>query len=143
MTHNLSHNRTFVVTLFLATVALAAQEQPPGAVNAAMHLGEIYAAAGRLAEAADVFQNATGTIRRNKSSPGMLSAALRNLANIYLNQGRYPSAEPLLTGSLESARRLGEANPAVANTLLLLGRLYRLEHQPARAEPVLQKAIRI
>ncbi|HYL77238.1 MAG TPA: tetratricopeptide repeat protein [Bryobacteraceae bacterium] len=119
-------------------------ENTPCAVNATLHLGEIYAAEGRLADAADIFRNAIAAIRANSSSPaGMLAAALRNLANIYMTEGRYASAEPLLTEALELARRLGESNPVVGDTLLMLGRLHRLEHQSAQAEPLLRKAIRI
>jgi len=49
----------------------------------------------------------------------------------------------LLEEALETTRKLGENNPSYADSLLSLGRLYRVRHDTARALPLVKKAAAI
>jgi tetratricopeptide (TPR) repeat protein len=72
-----------------------------------------------------------------------MAAADRTLASIYLAAGQYAVAQPLLEESLTLTRKMGEAHPAFADSLADLARLFRLEHNAARAAPLSKKAAQI
>lgn len=113
-------------------------------VNAMRHLGVLLTLQGAATEAESLLQNVIGILRENPSLPRVqLAGCLGNLAVVYMKDGRYELAEPLLNESLELSKREGDAHSVLADTLLDLGELYRLEHNVPRAEPLLKRALHI
>lgn len=108
------------------------------------HLGDLYAVEGRLNEAAGVLDRTVATARQvlPLQSP-LLAGLLRSSANVYMQSEALDKAEPLLQEALNYARVAGETSPEYADTILSLGRMYRLQHDTARAEPLVKKAIAI
>lgn len=107
-------------------------------------LGELLTMQGRAAEAQHVFEQLVDTLRNSPTaSPELLSGALTNLASVYITQKRFEVAEPLLRESLAMGSRNSITAPTLADSLVDLGQLYRLEGDGARAEPLLQKALTI
>ena len=108
------------------------------------HLGELLSAQGHTTEAGGVFQQLVSTLRQvPSSSPEVLAGALCSFSAVYIQEGRFELAEPLLRESLELMSKNAITGPTLADSLLDLGELYRLEHDPARAEPLLRKALNI
>jgi tetratricopeptide (TPR) repeat protein len=100
------------------------------------HLGEVLAAEGSTVEAEQIFENLIVAIRRSPSiRPDFLAGSLANLAALYVHEDRFDLAEPLLRESFGLASQRGTPRPVLADTLLGLGEMYRLEHSCARAEP--------
>ncbi len=113
-------------------------------LTATRHLGVLLTTRGATGEAEALFQNLVGVLRQDTTLPrDFLAGCLANLATAYMREGRYETAEPLLKESLELGNQAGSATPALADTLLDLGELYRLENNPARAEPLINKALHI
>jgi len=107
-------------------------------------LGEVLASAGSNGEAERLFQNLVDTMRKMPSPPAELFAStLSNLGGLYTVNGRYELAEPLLDESLEVGRRGLVAEVVIADSVVNLADLYRLEHNAGRAQPLLKKALHI
>lgn len=114
------------------------------AITVMRHLGDAYATLGQLADAERVLSQTVEIFRRTPSLPETaLATTLRNLGGVYLLQGRYADAEPLVQESLQLSSKLGTSDLAYADSILSMGRLYRLRHDPARALPLLNKAERL
>jgi tetratricopeptide (TPR) repeat protein len=113
-------------------------------VSGIERLAEVYSAEGRMAKAEALLQQVLTASRQTPSLLGdLLPPALGSLARLYVIEGRYESAENLLQEALELARRHGESDPRLADSLVDLGLLYRAEHNLARAQPLLKKAVHI
>lgn len=66
-----------------------------------------------------------------------VAGTLNNLANLYLDQGKYDEAETLYQQALGIREKRLEANhPETAQSLYDLGRLYDIQGQYAKAEPL-------
>lgn len=116
----------------------------PSTLVAERHLGEILAAEGSTAEAQERIESLITALRQLPDErPDFLASALANLAALHVHQERYDLAEPLLRESLSLASRNSIPGPVLADTLMGLGEMYRLEHSCARAEPLLKKALHI
>lgn len=114
------------------------------AITALRHLGELQAALNHMAEAERLLQQDVDVLRKNPDiDPAALATALRNLAGVYLLQARYKTAEPLFEESLKISSGPGQASGALADSLVGMARLRRLEHDPDRALPLLNRAVRI
>ena len=73
-----------------------------------------------------------------------VARSLNNLANLYLHQGRYDEAEPLLHRSLAIREKvLGENHPRVATSLNTLAELYRNQGRYDQAEPLYHRSLAI
>lgn len=76
-------------------------------------------------------------------SPG-LGTSLNNLAMIYVRQGRYAEAEPLLKRALAiQEKALGPDHPDVSNSLNNLATLYAGQGRYADADPLFKRALAI
>ncbi|MFP2910957.1 tetratricopeptide repeat protein, partial [Pyxidicoccus sp. 3LFB2] len=139
-----------LVVLGCAATALAG-EKPP---DAELQLQEAQTAyteaktlydAGQYAEA--VVQGEHARVRVEAVLGGMhpgVATCLKLLGNIYLLQGDFDRAEPLLQRALtirEAA--LGESHPEVAQALHDLALLYRQQGLYGRAEPLDERALAI
>jgi tetratricopeptide (TPR) repeat protein len=68
--------------------------------------------------------------------------SMRGLALVYLNQGRYDKAEPLLTKGVGGSRRaLGERHPDTLASMSWLAYVYLREQRYSNAESLLREAI--
>lgn len=128
--------------------AIAACSETHGATHACTltaqrHLGELFSMQGRMAEAENLFGQLIGTLRQVPKSPELLAGALDSLASVYIGESRLELAEPLLRESQAVSAQNGITGPVLADSLVDLGRLYRLEGNSARAEPLLNKALGI
>jgi Tfp pilus assembly protein PilF len=73
-----------------------------------------------------------------------LATSLSGLALLYVNQGRYADAEPLLQRSLAIREKaLGRDHPDVATSLNNLAELYRKQGRYADAEPLYKRDLAI
>ncbi len=73
-----------------------------------------------------------------------MALSLNNLAQLYVNQGRYAQAEPLHKRSLAIREKaLGPDHPDVALSLNNLARLYHHQGLYAQAEPLFRRALAI
>ncbi len=116
----------------------------PCTLTAQRHLGEIYSMAGRITEAESIFQQVIDRTRQSARPLGqLLPTVLRDLAYLHVTGARYQKAEPLLKEALELSSETGMDSSEVADSLLPLGRLYRLQKDNARAEPLLNRAAAI
>ena len=119
-------------------------EQHLCTLTAQRHLAQVLSAKGSVQDAETVFQKLLETLHQKPSTPPeFLAGSLENFASLYIAEARYELAEPLLKESLALETQQGDAQSVVADTLLDLGEMYRLEHDPARAEPLLKRALRI
>jgi tetratricopeptide (TPR) repeat protein len=113
-------------------------------LTANRHLGEIYSVEGRLVEGENILQQVIQAARRDPAlGPQLLPVALRDQALVFIAKGQYREAEPLLKEALDLSTKLGEDRPETADTLVALARLYRIEGNAARAEPLLHQAAAI
>jgi tetratricopeptide (TPR) repeat protein len=113
-------------------------------LTANRHLAEIYSVEGRLAEGESIVQKVIQAARRDATfGPQLLPIALRDQALIVIAKGQYQHAEPLLKEALDLSTKLGEDRSETADNLVALARLYRVEGNPARAEPLLYRAAAI
>jgi hypothetical protein len=69
---------------------------------------------------------------------GGLASALATLGRVYIVEGRYVLAETVLKEALALNTRLGDRHPALADAMLNLAALYRVESNAERVEPLLQ-----
>lgn len=113
-------------------------------LTAMRNLGDLYTALGRLDDAASLFERAVNMARQE---PGLersfVAAILRSLGYVYLQKAAYEKAEPLLREAMESSRANGDNTPGYADSLLGLARMYRAQHDTARALPLVKKATAI
>ena len=73
-----------------------------------------------------------------------VAASLNNLATLYIDQGRYAEAEPLLKRALAIREKaLGPDHPDVAQSLHNLAVLYQVQGRYAEAEPLYKRALAI
>lgn len=108
------------------------------------HLGELYEVLNRIEDAEHWLESSLKSVRADPAPPaGALSIALEALARVYLAERRYGQARSLLQEALEAKRAMGQDHPGYADVLVLMGALYRLQGDPARAEPILKKALAI
>jgi tetratricopeptide (TPR) repeat protein len=108
------------------------------------HLGEIFLTLDRTAEAETNLKQAIDILRAKTPVPeSALATTLRSLGSVYMIREQFGLAEPLFDEALALINKLGDTTQPLADTLLGLGRLYRLEKNPARAVPLLAKAVRI
>jgi tetratricopeptide (TPR) repeat protein len=85
--------------------------------------------------------NATQRLGQDHSDVAIM---LNNLAGLYLLQGRYEKAEPLLQQSLEIDRRCFEKDaPEIATSLNNLAELYSLQGRYVEAEPLYLQSLEI
>jgi tetratricopeptide (TPR) repeat protein len=113
-------------------------------LTATRHLGVLLTIKGSTSEAEGLFRNILDTVSQNPDLPSDFQAGcMANLATVYIKEGRYEPAEQLLGQSRELSEKNGGAGPALADILVDLGELYRIENNPSRAEPVLKKALHI
>jgi tetratricopeptide (TPR) repeat protein len=122
----------------------ALSEEDSCTLNAKRHLGELYSMQGQMEEAQALLLQVIDAAHRSKSPLGLLlPTALRDQAYIYALRGQYRKAEPMLKEALELSNRSGLETSTLADNLLPMGRLYRMQNDLARAEPLLDKATRI
>ena len=70
--------------------------------------------------------------------------AIRDLAEVYVFEGKFAQAQALHTKVLEIRRRvLGERNPATLDSMINVSETYQREGKYAQAEPVATKALEI
>jgi tetratricopeptide (TPR) repeat protein len=113
-------------------------------LTANRHLAEIYSVEGRLAEGESILQKVIQAARRDATlGPQLLPVALRDQALIVIAKGQYNQAEPLLKEALDLSGKLGQDRSETADNLVALARLYRVEGDSARAEPLLNQAAAI
>lgn len=113
-------------------------------LTAMRHLGELLSARGNFSGAAILFRQVIDAGRRQQSFPApLLAASLRGEANIQMVKGHYMEAESSLKEALDLSSKFGDTSPEVADSLLPLARLYRLQQNAARAEPLLKRAATI
>jgi tetratricopeptide (TPR) repeat protein len=73
-----------------------------------------------------------------------VATSLNNLAGLYLSQGRYEEAEPLLLQALELDKQLlGDNHPHVSSSLNGLAKLYNSQGKYEEAEPLFLQALAI
>jgi tetratricopeptide (TPR) repeat protein len=73
-----------------------------------------------------------------------VAASLNNIAQLYVDQGKYAEAEPLFQRTLAIREQsLGVNHPDVAQTLNDLGKLYIAQSMYTQAELLLQRALTI
>jgi tetratricopeptide (TPR) repeat protein len=79
-------------------------------------------------------------------SPGdpRLAASLNNLAELYVQRGRYADAEPLYKRAIDAWGHAGTSQePSLASALGNLGDLYRQTGRYSEAEPLYKRALQI
>ncbi len=139
MAHNLSHNRTFVLTLFLATVALAAEEKPGWDAN--LKSGVAAVTAGNYSEALECLTAAAEQAKEFPPQDIRQAKSAYMLAMTYQYLGRLDRAEPLYL----EAKRVLDADPGgdgdlLAFTLDGLGQVRFDQQRWAEAEALLRES---
>ncbi|HLG97926.1 MAG TPA: tetratricopeptide repeat protein [Bryobacteraceae bacterium] len=113
-------------------------------LTAQRHLGELMIERGSFADAESVFEDLIRTLRQMPAPPAeFLASSLASFATLQISEARFETAEPLLRESMDLLSSNRISGPILADTLIDLGRLYRLEHNCARGEPLLKKALDI
>ena len=99
---------------------------------------------GRYAEAEEQFKAAVKEAETFGEQDPRYATSLNSLALLYLTQGNYAQAEPLLQRSLAIAEKaLGPEHPNVATSLNNLALLYYTQGKYAQAEPLYRRALAI
>ena len=101
------------------------------------NIGAIHFRAGRLAQARAHYEESAAVLRTSAggNDPRLLAATLNNLANVYVQYGRYAEAASTLTRSIELMETaVGAEHPAVAS---VLGNLANVRHDQGRFEDAL------
>jgi tetratricopeptide (TPR) repeat protein len=100
-----------------------------------------YRRQGRLAEAADLFQQALQGIERDPlASAARRAAATHNLAETLMRLGQYESAAAKFERALALWSEAGEPSERAVDTLLQLGHLRRLQGRYDDASKMLRRA---
>jgi len=129
---------------YKSAVSIAERDGPgsPDAIITLRSLGQVYDAAGRFAEAEEVFQ------RRIKlaeitwaNNADMLSTVYDDLALFYLQHKRYEDAKPIYDHAIKIRRdAFGESSSEVVKSLKLYASLLRLGGQDGEANQMTEQA---
>lgn len=115
-----------------------ALEADPDSLFLRVELAELYSHIGRIA---DAVRDAEAVLKINPDQ----ADAHRLLANIYWRNLGDPQPDKVAKESLRKAiehfEALSRINPADNDNYLVLGRLYRMDNQPSKAEEVLRKVL--
>jgi CHAT domain-containing protein/Tfp pilus assembly protein PilF len=132
------------VLLEVAVPRACAQEREEG-LDALYRRAEALSKAGKVREAARVYQKVVHRARKELGPTHLNTAvAMNNLAWLYCDLRQYARAEPLFKGSLAIAEaQLGKDHLDVATTLDGLARLYKSTGQYGQAEPLLNRSLAI
>jgi tetratricopeptide (TPR) repeat protein len=105
------------------------------AIAALDHLGEIFRAEGKYAEAEPLLKQALEAKEHKFGSDHLdVAAGLSNLALLYYCEGNYDAAEPLYKRAVEiRERNLGPDDPAVLQTIQFYAAVLRQEGRSAEA----------
>lgn len=106
--------------------------------------GKAAAVKGNLADAEAYLVNAVKTAEQFDPGDTRLPATLRDLADVYVAQGKYRQAEAPLMRALDIYERfLGADHPDVAESLNRLAEVYLRESRYCQAEPLLLRALSV
>lgn len=126
-------------------LAVPAFERDPAMKNGAYlgrrHLAEIRIMRQDFNGAEQALMTLIVNERREASAPD-LPGALGDLGRLYMMDHRWKDAESLLREAMDRDLKLGEHNPALADSQTALATLYRVEGRIERAEPLLRKALK-
>jgi tetratricopeptide (TPR) repeat protein len=111
----------------------------PDSLFLRIELADLYGRSGHTTEA---LQEAEGVLKENPDYPD----AHRVLSRIYSHrlettQGNHAADKENLAKAIEHLEALVRVTPSDTDSLLLLGRLYRANNQPAKAEDVYRKVL--
>jgi tetratricopeptide (TPR) repeat protein len=111
----------------------------PDSLFLRVELADLYGRSGHTAEA---IQEAEGALKEDPNYP----EAHRVLSRIYYHmlettQGDHAADKVNLTKSIEHLEALVNVEPSDSDSMLLLGRLYRANNQPEKAEDVYRKVL--
>jgi tetratricopeptide (TPR) repeat protein len=106
--------------------------------------GKAAADRGNLADAEAYLLNAVKTAEQFDPGDTRLPATLRDLADVYVAQGKYNKAEAPLMRALDIYERfLGADHPDVAESLTRLAEVFLQQGKYCQAEPLLLRALSI
>jgi CHAT domain-containing protein/tetratricopeptide (TPR) repeat protein len=102
-------------------------------------LGSTYRRLGRIDRAIE-YQSQALALATELKHPRLVSTALGNLGNAYVDLHRLDEAIPLLERALEAKVKAGEHPESIADTHASLARALRLAGRPDDAVPLVEKA---
>jgi tetratricopeptide (TPR) repeat protein len=131
----------------LARRALALYERVEGERHAELAevlvtLASVRAAAGELNEAVALLRRAGRVAEVENARPVVKAAAAANLGGLWMSQGRYQDAEPLLERALELGEQaVGTGHPGLVRPVQMLADCYRLRGRFPEAAALYERAL--
>jgi len=131
----------------LARRALALYERVQGERHAELTevlvtLASVRAAAGALDEAVALLRRAGRVAETENARPVVKAAAAANLGGLWMSQGRYQDAEPLLERAVELAEQgVGAGHPGLVRPVQMLADCYRLRGRFPEAAALYERSL--
>jgi tetratricopeptide (TPR) repeat protein len=129
-----------------AARALALYERVEGErhaeiVEALVNVAAVRATEGDLDEAAALLRRATRVAELENARPVLKAAAAANLGGLWMSQGRYQDAEPLLERAVDLGEQaVGAGHPGLVRPVQMLADCYRLRGRFAEAAVLYERA---
>ena len=127
--------------------ALALYERVEGERHAEMTevlvtLASVRAAVGELEEAVTLLRRAGRIAEVENARPAVKAAAAANLGGLWMSQGRYQDAEPLLERAVELGEQgVGAGHPGLVRPVQMLADCYRLRGRFPEAAALYERAL--
>jgi tetratricopeptide (TPR) repeat protein len=131
----------------VARRALALYERAEGERHAEMTetlvtLAAVRAAAGEIDEATALLRRAGRVAETENARPVVKAAAAANLGSLWMSQGRYQDAEPLLERAVELGEQaVGAGHPGLVRPVQMLADCYRLRGRFPEAGALYERAL--
>ena len=131
----------------VARRALALYERVEGERHAEMTetlvtLAAVRAAAGEIDEATALLRRAGRVADTENARPVVKAAAAANLGGLWMSQGRYQDAEPLLERAVELGEQaVGTGHPGLVRPVQMLADCYRLRGRFPEAATLYERAL--
>ena len=116
-------------------------EESPVTAASLDTLGSVYMTESRMREATPLLEQSVGILR--KAPPRyaiVLIVALGHLGRVCTQNEDYARGISLFEEALDLGTRIGDTEPAFADTLIAFASSLRLQHKMNRTEPLLRKA---
>ena len=117
-------------------------QESPRILSSLSNLGDLYRMQGRYREAEELYSQAQSILEKENYDIQSKFRVLHNLSLLYLSQGFYAKAEPLLLEVFHERRLIqGYSHPETISSLHNLAMLYRRRGQLQNVENMLLEAI--
>jgi len=126
----------------LALYERVKDERHAEVVEVLVNLASVRAAEGDLAEAIALLRQAGRVAEVEKARPVVKAAAAANLGGLWMSQGHYQDAEPLLERAVDLAEQaVGAGHPGLVRPVQMLADCYRLRGRFTEAAVLYERAL--